>query len=278
MRKRHKYKKIKKFKKLFLNKKRKKKIKSIINFTFYFFFLKKNLIKLLFNYRLHWYFTCLYFNNFFFSKYLVFIRAFKSIKRYRYKFAVIQKQMLLRTLKIKYFLFFQLKNFFFNYFKNNLQVFLHNYSVSLKKNKTLMLNQKFFLSRAKILNVIYTKMFPYTINILISLFALNIPQSLVYFLGKQFSLVGKSRHNGHNRILNELKTGLFVFKDVSFDLNGLKLYLFGKFNSSYITKKRYILFGDDFKTYSFFIKVNHVLTHINTFTGVFGLHLWYFQN
>jgi hypothetical protein len=271
-----------------IQKKKKNLLKSIFLKKYYsfaprflldFFFLKKNLIKTRINYQLHWYFISHFQKNLYFAYYKHFFYYKK--KNNQIKQLKILKKNLIRKAKMIYLLFINIKYLFQKYFKDllkfQIKIIMHNYFYTIKKRKILMKIHKKLYLRPKILNVIYTKLFLYNLNYLISFFTLNISHSLNIFLAQHFSKIGKSKKKGHSKILKELQSVLIVLKLLSYNLAGIKLFIFGKFNSKTKTQKREIQIACPMKTQILKQKIKHNLMFANTFTGTFGFHLWYYQ-
>jgi hypothetical protein len=152
-------------------------------------------------------------------------------------------------------IFFKFINLFF------LQNRVNRYRKLLIKPRRLNKKKKFFFEGIKaFLNAYY----------------LNEPLLLSKHIAYRLQQTG--RRQKHSKTINEIFYLLKLMKTIGFDLSGFQLLLCGKINANTQTQVKYYKWGPDLRTNTFSYPLQYYQTYAVTYTGVFGIHIWFVKH
>jgi hypothetical protein len=121
-----------------------------------------------------------------------------------------------------------------------------------------------------------SKYFTQGINAFLSGFYFNDPLIIAKHIA--FRLQQTGRRQKHTTTINEIYYLLKLMKTSGFDLSGFQCLLCGKINAKTQTKVKYLQWGPDLQTNTFSNTLQYTKMYAVTYTGVFGIHIWFIKN
>jgi hypothetical protein len=83
----------------------------------------------------------------------------------------------------------------------------------------------------------------------------------------------------HHFILNNIKSMCYIFFIIYKKYYiGIKLLIRGKFNGKTRRNKRFIFISKKSSIQKFGVSLDYFYKELHTFTGSFGIHIWFFFN
>lgn len=185
------------------------------------------------------------------------------------------QSIFIRQQQSRIFQFIYIQKYLENFFVKFLQIpisirFVNQFFLSNRiKSYRLNFQKKKYFSKKK-------KIFLHSLHPLLQAFYLNDP----VLIGKQiaYCLQQTGRRQKHSKTIKEIFYLLKLMKIVGFDLSGFQLLICGKFNANTQTQVKYFKWGPNLRTNTFSYPLQYYKTSIVTYTGVFGIHLWFIKN
>lgn len=185
------------------------------------------------------------------------------------------KSVFIKKAKISYlkFLIFKLfiEQFFFSYLNIIINVvFIDNYftqkvSKYFNKNVKAMI-KKFCRKRSKKKDLVLKKLL-YTTN---AAYFFNDPRMLAMQLAERITKIKL-----HKIATKQIKRSLYAAMPINASLSGIRVLICGKINAKPRTKTMTIRYGLPIKVQSVSNNLNYAYVESQSYTGVFGIHVWF---